>query len=98
MASAYGSGSGDVAGKQIRGLPAGATMSPSALTPSGSLDRLGVALKKWVDKKNYIVSDVSTESIAEAVGINDRSNFKKSFAKLKGMSPNEWKKNFPLSS
>lgn len=111
---------------------------------AGSLDRLGVALKKWVDKKNYIISDVSTESIAEsldtdiftfreyfkqvigedfrtwrqrlrieeacrimkdnpsmsyelvaeAVGINDRSNFKKTFAKLKGMSPNEWKENF----
>ncbi len=109
---------------------------------SGSLERLGVALKKWVDKKNYVVSDVSTESIAEsldtdiltfreyfrqvvgedfrtwrqrlrieeacrlmvedpsmsyeivseAVGINDRSNFKKSFAKFKGMSPSEWKK------
>lgn len=111
---------------------------------AGSLDRLGIALKKWVDKKNYLVSDVSTESIAEAldtdiftfreyfrqvvgedfrtwrqrlrieeacrimredpsmsyelvaeaVGINDRSNFKKTFAKLKGMSPNEWKENF----
>lgn len=108
---------------------------------SGSLDRLGVALKKWVDKKNYVVSDVSTESIAdaldtdiftfreyfrkvvgedfrtwrqrlrieeacrimtedpsmsyeivsEAVGINDRSNFKKSFVKFKGMTPAEWK-------
>ena len=109
---------------------------------SGSLDRLGIALKKWVDKKNYIVSDVSTESIAEsldtdiftfreyfrqiigedfrtwrqrlrieeacrimtenpsmsyevvaeAVGINDRSNFLKSFMKFKGMSPNDWKR------
>lgn len=109
---------------------------------AGSLDRLGVALKKWVDKKNYIMSDISTESIAEAldtdiftfreyfrqvigedfrtwrqrlrieeacrimtenpsisyelvaeaVGINDRSNFQKSFVKFKGMSPNEWKR------
>lgn len=109
---------------------------------SGSLDRLGVALKKWVDKKNYVVSDVSTESIAdaldtdiftfreyfrkvvgedfrtwrqrlrieeacrimtedpsmsyeivsEAVGINDRSNFKKSFVKFKGMTPADWKR------
>ena len=113
---------------------------------TGSLERLGVALKKWVDKKNYIVSDVSTESIAEAldtdiftfreyfrqvigedfrtwrqrlrieeacrimtenpsmsyelvaeaVGINDRSNFKKSFEKFKGMSPNEWKRQSAL--
>ena len=109
---------------------------------SGSMDKLGVALKKWVDKKNYTVSDVSTESIAEdldtdiltfreyfrqvigedfrswrqrlrieeacrimeenpsmsyeivaeTVGINDRSNFKKSFEKFKGMTPNEWKR------
>lgn len=113
----------------------------SAREGSGSLERLGIALKKWVDNKNYIVSDVSTESIAEsldtdiytfreyfrqvigedfrswrqrlrieeacrimaenpsmsyeivgeAVGINDRSNFKKSFMKFKGMSPTEWK-------
>ena len=109
---------------------------------SGSMDRLGVAIKKWVDKKNYVISDVSTESIAESldtdiytfreyfrqvvgedfrtwrqrlrieeacrimtenpsmsyeivaetVGINDRSNFKKSFLKFKGVSPNEWKR------
>ena len=106
------------------------------------MDKLGVALKKWVDKKNYTISDVSTESIAEdldtdiltfreyfrqvigedfrswrqrlrieeacrimeenpsmsyeiaaeTVGINDRSNFKKSFEKFKGMTPNEWKR------
>lgn len=37
---------------------------------------------------------MSYELVAEAVGINDRSNFKKTFAKLKGMSPNEWKENF----
>ncbi len=108
---------------------------------SVSLDRLGVALKKWVDKKNYLISNVSTESIAESldtdiltfreyfrqvigedfrtwrqrlrieeacrmmtenpslsyeivaetVGINDRSNFLKSFIKFKGVSPAEWK-------
>lgn len=104
--------------------------------------RLGVALKKWVDRKQFVLSDISTESIAESlgcdiytfreyfrqkigedfrswrqklrieeacsimreqpelsneivaemVGINDRSNFNKTFTKIKGMSPREWRR------
>lgn len=104
--------------------------------------KLGVALKKWVDRKQFLQSDVSTESVAESlgcdiysfreyfrlkigedfrswrqklrieeacrimqehselsyeivaemVGINDRSNFNKSFTKIKGMTPKAWSK------
>lgn len=50
---------------------------------SGSLDRLGVALKKWVDKKNYVVSDVSTESIADALD-TDIFTFREYFRKVVG--------------
>ena len=35
---------------------------------------------------------MSYEIVSEAVGINDRSNFKKSFVKFKGMTPADWKR------
>ena len=34
--------------------------------------------------------DLSYEIVAEMSGINDRSNFKKTFTKIKGISPKEW--------
>ena len=37
---------------------------------------------------------MSYEIVSEAVGINDRSNFKKSFVKFKGMTPADWKRAF----
>lgn len=104
--------------------------------------KLGVALKKWADRKQFVQSDISTESVAESlgcdiytfreyfrlkigedfrswrqklrideacsimrqhpelsseivaemVGINDRSNFNKTFARIKGMTPKAWRK------
>ena len=36
--------------------------------------------------------EMSYELVAETVGINDRSNFKKTFTKIMGMSPKEWRK------
>lgn len=36
--------------------------------------------------------ETSYELVAGTVGINDRSNFKKTFTKIVGMSPKEWKK------
>lgn len=36
--------------------------------------------------------EISYELVAETVGINDRSNFKKTFTRIMGMSPKEWRK------
>ena len=49
----------------------------------------------WLSPKYVIMEEnpsMSYEIVAETVGINDRSNFKKSFEKFKGMTPNEWKR------
>lgn len=113
---------------------------PEEETGTDAVRRFEIELKKWIGRKGYLQSDVSTESIANSLGtdiytfreyfrteigedfrtwrqrlrieeacrimesdpdlsyeivaemsgINDRSNFKKTFTKIKGVSPKEW--------